>query len=92
MGYDFQFGYQRKSDAILLKQLGNTLGFSVNIVAPTLYDGQPISSSRIHEALQDGKVALARACLDRHNQRETSFEKTAMSNWIGYEMSIWIKR
>jgi riboflavin kinase/FMN adenylyltransferase len=62
VGYDFCFGRGRKGDADLLKQMGEELGFGVTIIDPVLSgagDDEAYSSTRIRDALKDGKPDLA---------------------------------
>jgi riboflavin kinase/FMN adenylyltransferase len=65
VGEGFRFGHQRGGDVKGLETLGAALGFGVESVAPVLYRGRPISSSRVREELARGEVAEARALLGR---------------------------
>ena len=58
-GFNFRFGYKAAGDNALLSRL---LSESV-VLPPTLYDGAPISSSRIREALSFGNTDEATAML-----------------------------
>jgi len=63
-GEDFTFGKGRGGNVEVLKQLGEQQGLSVDAVAP-VGDGEPVSSSRIREALQAGDCETATRLLTR---------------------------
>jgi riboflavin kinase/FMN adenylyltransferase len=65
VGDDFRFGAGRRGDFALLKRMGIEHGFAVESL-PTVADaGERISSTRIRDALGDGDLAHAAACLGR---------------------------
>ena len=64
-GEDFTFGKSRGGDVELLSFLGRANRMSVDAVAPVLEDGEPVSSSRIREALQAGDCETAARLLTR---------------------------
>ena len=64
-GEDFTFGKGRGGDVALLKMLGRANLMSVDSVAPVIEDGEPVSSSRIRDALQAGDCAAAARLLTR---------------------------
>jgi riboflavin kinase/FMN adenylyltransferase len=55
-GDDFALGHQRQGDVTFLRAEGEKRGFTVNIVQPSLIDGEVISSTRIRQSLRDGAV------------------------------------
>ncbi|HEY0626552.1 MAG TPA: bifunctional riboflavin kinase/FAD synthetase [Allosphingosinicella sp.] len=63
-GEDFTFGKGRGGNVEVLESLGAKHGLSVDAVAPVC-DGEPVSSSRIREALQDGVCETAARLLTR---------------------------
>jgi riboflavin kinase / FMN adenylyltransferase len=65
IGYDHGFGRGRSGDVETLKQIGALMGFGVDVVAPVQDGDEPVSSSRIRNALQDGDVAAAARGLGR---------------------------
>jgi riboflavin kinase/FMN adenylyltransferase len=65
VGESFRFGHRRAGDAGTLVALGARLGFEVQAKAPVLALGEPVSSSRVREALGRGDVRAARAMLGR---------------------------
>jgi riboflavin kinase/FMN adenylyltransferase len=64
-GEDFTFGKGRGGTIHVLRALGDELGFSVETVGPVAFDGAPVSSSRIRDALQAGRPREAAALLTR---------------------------
>lgn len=64
-GEDFTFGKGRGGNVAVLRALGAARGLSVDAVAPVLDGGEPVSSSRIREALQAGDCAAAARLLTR---------------------------
>lgn len=63
VGDDFRFGKDRKGDIDLLKQLSSKLGFRLIVVKREEFEGAPVSSSRIREALKDKNFKTASAML-----------------------------
>jgi len=64
-GEDFTFGKGRGGDPALLREVGAAAGIVAETVAPVLMEGEPVSSSRIRAALQEGKPGLATHWLTR---------------------------
>src|SRR5262249_35806645 len=56
VGSNFRCGHGRAGDPDPLTAPGKDLGFGVHGVPPLLYDGAPISSTRIREAVFRGAV------------------------------------
>ena len=54
-GSDFTFGAGRSGNAETLRELGAAHGIDAETVSPILLDGEPVSSSRIREALKAGR-------------------------------------
>jgi riboflavin kinase/FMN adenylyltransferase len=65
VGDNFRFGKGAQGDVRLLTQLGKRHGFQVKAVKPVSLQGKMVSSSRIREALAQGKTALANRMLGR---------------------------
>ncbi|PJK09941.1 bifunctional riboflavin kinase/FMN adenylyltransferase [Lysobacteraceae bacterium NML08-0793] len=63
VGPEFHFGHQRRGDLALLQAEGEKHHFTAHAIAPVMYQGERISSSRIRAVLADGDFALAAACL-----------------------------
>ena len=64
-GEDFTFGYKRGGNAKVLRELGAAHGVEAETVGPVLLDGEPVSSSRIREALKAGDPGTATRLLTR---------------------------
>jgi len=65
VGSRFAFGHRREGDLSLLRQMGETYGFSAFAVDEVTHLGEPISSTRIRNLLLEGEAALARELLGR---------------------------
>lgn len=63
LGYDHRFGHGAPADPIYYIDLGVSLGIKVHRSTPLLYDGAPISSSRIRAWLQEGNMHQANDAL-----------------------------
>ncbi len=64
-GEDFTFGRGRGGNIEALTRLGAAHGFSVDAVGPVEEGGEPVSSSRIRQALQAGDCDTATRLLTR---------------------------
>ena len=64
-GTDFTFGRGRAGNAEVMRELGASHGIHAETVAPVILDGEPVSSSRIREALAAGDTATATHLLTR---------------------------
>jgi riboflavin kinase/FMN adenylyltransferase len=64
-GEDFTFGARRGGNAAVLRTLGAEHGIRAETVAPVALDGQPVSSSRIRDALKAGDPGTATHLLTR---------------------------
>jgi riboflavin kinase / FMN adenylyltransferase len=65
VGYDHGFGRGREGSVETMHDLGQELGFDVDVVGAVQAGGEPISSSRIRRALAEGDVVSAAAGLGR---------------------------
>ena len=65
IGYDHGFGRGRSGDVETLRQIGEELGFDVDVVSPIKAGQTPVSSTRIRKALQAGEVEKAMEGLGR---------------------------
>lgn len=59
IGQSHTIGRKREGTPEKLIELGKKNGFAVTIVPPVLVGGEPVSSSRIRQAFQDGQFAQA---------------------------------
>ena len=64
-GEDFTFGRNRGGDTGLLKQLGAAHGLAAETVAPVTDGDEPVSSTRIRNALREGDCETATRLLTR---------------------------
>ena len=65
LGAHFAFGRGKRGDLALLERLGPEIGFVAGGVEEVMVGGEPVSSTRVREALAGGDVALARELLGR---------------------------
>ncbi len=65
VGYNYTCGDRGVGTPETLHQIGDRRGFPVFVVQPVLYEGEPVSSTRIREAIERGDVALAQQLLGR---------------------------
>jgi riboflavin kinase/FMN adenylyltransferase len=65
VGSNFTFGHRRSGNVELLKKLGQELQFLVHGLAAVSLDGDPVSSTRIREAVRSGQLDLAGQMLGR---------------------------
>ncbi len=66
VGYACQFGKDRAGNAEKLVELAEVYPFGVTVVPPTEIDGAPIHSTRIREALTQGKLQHTSQLLGRY--------------------------
>ena len=59
VGFNYTFGHRGAGTPEMLKQFGEQLGFEVEIMDPVVYGGEPISSSMIRKAMEDGDIDTA---------------------------------
>ena len=89
-GADFTFGKGRGGNADLLRTLGAEVGLAARALGPVLdgpieQGGQPVSSSRIRQALQAGDPATAARLLTRpFAMRGRVQQGAALGRTIGY--------
>jgi riboflavin kinase/FMN adenylyltransferase len=65
IGHDYRFGYKRQGNIELLQQMGQTFGFTVQVVWAVEVEDAVVSSSLIRAMLQLGKVREANRLLGR---------------------------
>jgi riboflavin kinase/FMN adenylyltransferase len=75
-GYDFVFGHQRRGTLSLLKEILGGHGVGVTEITPVMDEGGSLwSSTRIREALQEGRVKDAAKALGRIWEMEGLVQK-----------------
>lgn len=65
-GKDFALGYKREGTVDFLRALGVEKGFTVQVVAPYVFEGQIISSTRIRQLVASGELDAATRLLGRY--------------------------
>jgi riboflavin kinase/FMN adenylyltransferase len=65
VGYNYTCGDRGTGTPETLREIGKRRGFSVSVVEPVLLEGEPVSSTRIREAVERGDVSLAERLLKR---------------------------
>ncbi len=63
LGQHFAFGRGKRGDLALLKRMGPECGFSASGIEEVFFEGEPISSTRIRNALERGEISGANAML-----------------------------
>ncbi|MCR5311658.1 MAG: FAD synthetase family protein [Lachnospiraceae bacterium] len=66
-GPDLSFGYKGRGNVELLKSMEEELGIRVTVIEKVKYKGRDISSTRIRNALKNGKLAEAKEMLEGKN-------------------------
>jgi riboflavin kinase / FMN adenylyltransferase len=66
VGTNFAFGHERSGTVETLAALGREHGFGVQVVAPVIDGGRPVSSTRVRGLLADGDVREAARLLGRY--------------------------
>jgi len=62
-GFNYTFGDKGRGDEPLLRKYGAEHGFHVSVLPPVLYDGNPVSSTRVRYAILEGDMLTAAALL-----------------------------
>lgn len=65
VGEDWRFGHNRSGDVPFLKREAADRGFQLEAVAPVMFGGDRISSTRIRQAIHDGNLDEAGRMLGR---------------------------
>jgi riboflavin kinase/FMN adenylyltransferase len=65
VGEDWRFGNRRTGDVNLLRNEAQARGFRLEAVAPVMFEGDRISSTRIRQAIHDGNLDEAEHMLGR---------------------------
>jgi riboflavin kinase/FMN adenylyltransferase len=65
VGEDFRFGRNREGGLRFLEEKGGSFGFEVQKIEPVRVEGMEISSTRIRQSLQHGRVRESAAMLGR---------------------------
>ena len=65
VGYNYTCGDRGAGTPETLREIGSRRGFTVSVVEPVLLEGEPVSSTRIREAVERGDITLANRLLKR---------------------------
>ena len=65
IGHDFALGYKREGDSSFLQTMGVERNYAFHQAEPVMEGGQPVSSSRIRQALRAGDMRQVAACMGR---------------------------
>ncbi|HTM66525.1 MAG TPA: bifunctional riboflavin kinase/FAD synthetase [Flavipsychrobacter sp.] len=85
IGYDHRFGHDRTGDINLLKDLQDEFHYKVIEIPPQLIDEATVSSTKIRNALNDGKVNDAALMLGRtYKLKGEVIEGKKIGRTIGY--------
>jgi len=85
LGHHFAFGRGKRGDLALLKRMGPECGFSASGIEEVFYKGEPISSTRIRNALERGGISDANAMLGREYELDGIVSKgEKVGHKIGY--------
>ena len=68
VGYNVTFGRNRSGTPDVLRQLGDELGFRVDVVDPLALGERKVSSSQVRKAITAGDVAVAAELLGRPHE------------------------
>ena len=80
VGYNYTCGDRGAGTPETLREIGSRRGFTVSVVEPVLLEGEPVSSTRIREAVERGDISLANRLLKR---RYTLFGTVVQNKRIG---------
>ncbi|MGH9316780.1 MAG: bifunctional riboflavin kinase/FAD synthetase [Thermoanaerobaculia bacterium] len=85
LGQHFAFGRGKRGDLTLLKRMGPECGFLAAGVEEVFFEGQPVSSTRIRDAIARGDVSQANAMLGREYELDGIVSKgERVGQKIGY--------
>lgn len=59
VGYNYTFGHRGRGTPELLKELGKTYGYMLQVVQPVMVEGQAVSSTLIRHLIKNGDVSEA---------------------------------
>ena len=65
VGYDWRFGYRREGEIELAREVGERLGFEVELVSPFKKNRHIVSSTLVRRLLSEGRLEEAREFLGR---------------------------
>lgn len=85
VGYNYTCGARGNGTPKTLAEIGKRRGFSVLVVPPVLFEGSPVSSTRVREAVEQGNVEQAERMLKRrYTLAGTVVENRRIGRRIGF--------
>jgi len=85
VGEDWKFGHNRAGDAAFLRDHAANRGYHVEIVGEVDLDGGRVSSTRIRNAIRDGRLVEAEKLLGRpHTVRGSVVEGRRLGRTLGF--------
>ena len=85
VGDGFMFGAGRSGNVALLRKLGGELDFTLHALRDVELDGQPVSSTRIRDAVRAGDFAQAARMLGRpYSLRGAVIEGERLGRKLGF--------
>jgi riboflavin kinase/FMN adenylyltransferase len=85
LGAHFAFGRGKRGDISLLRRMGAECGFAASAVDEVVWEGEPVSSTRIRRALERGAIGDANAMLGREYQLDGL---VARGDRVGHRIGI----
>ncbi|MGE5493972.1 MAG: bifunctional riboflavin kinase/FAD synthetase [Burkholderiales bacterium] len=84
-GYNYTYGRHAQGNADTLKSFAEKHGCNVVIIPPVIFDGEPVSSTRIRECIAAGGIERANALLGyRYSVSGTVEKGTGLGNKLGF--------
>jgi len=88
VGSDFRCGFGLDTNAADIQCMNELDGIPTEIVAPVIWGGHPVSSSRIRAAILSGNLVEATALLGRNVELDLSMTPSTPGNaWIDFDVS-----
>ena len=85
VGFNYTFGRHGSGTPALLCSEGRRYGFFTDVVAPVLFENEPVSSTRIRNAIREGSIEAANAMLGRcFSLSGTVIRNRAIGRTIGF--------
>lgn len=75
VGYNYTYGRHALGNVDTLKEFGSRHGCNVEIIPPVIFDGEPVSSTRIRECITAGSIEKANTLLGYNYSISGTVEK-----------------
>jgi riboflavin kinase/FMN adenylyltransferase len=84
-GYNYTYGRHAQGNVDTLKHFGEQRGCNVEVIPPVIFDGEPVSSTRIRECIAAGSIERANALLGYRYSVSGAVERgTGLGNKLGF--------